>query len=785
MTERFFWSALTVFLLSLTGLSLEIALTRIFAVVLRYHFAFLALAIALLGLGFGGYLGLWLRRRLSEEKMILYCLVAFPFTILLSLFLLLYWILPVSPNQFLLAGAVSLLPFLFVGGGLSLLLSRWAHWAGRLYAWDLAGAALAAGVVIVGLNLLGALNFTIALSGLAFLAAAFVTAFKWKLVLFPAALLTVAFAAGNDRYQWWDLPPVRGADPQFNKPMLAELADPAQKSRIVFSVWNAFGRTDVVASDLTPGLLHAFTDGEVPATLIELKGGRLSEGLFLMESLMGIPYALLTFPLEGNRRRPLGRVLSLGAGGGADVVAALIAGAQAVDAVEVNPGMWQVARRFRHFTGDIFHRPGVRFILAEGRSFVRTSPQRYDLIVMALTQTATMGKTGLALVESYIHTLEGCRDYWRALTDQGMVALITQEPFLALRWWLTCLKVVVSETGKDESQATRHIAWWSAGQEEQKVSPYRHLVILSRQPFGERWEHLLRTVTQRWGAMPVAVPGVGFQDPVAAIAEGDLSSDQVVQDVLWKVGVWTAPVTDDAPFFADLSPRIPSFLWQFLMAGLGVVLVFAVVAGLQMRSEGVPVSAVWFPTLYAAALGFGYLMIEVAVLQRTLLLLPSPTHSLALVVASMLAGSALGSRLSQRITEGQLTKWASASCLVVCGLGISLALFIGHFSSFLQVQSLLVRLLGLVLMSFLLGLPMGVPFPTALRLSPTKWGVPVPYLWGVNGVTSVLGSMTTVLIGRTLGYSKAFLFGGACYLLAGILLASWQQLTGGGDGDGD
>jgi predicted membrane-bound spermidine synthase len=54
---------LVVFLLSFCGLGTEIALTRVFAVVLRYHFAFLAIAIALCGLGLGGYIAHWLRER--------------------------------------------------------------------------------------------------------------------------------------------------------------------------------------------------------------------------------------------------------------------------------------------------------------------------------------------------------------------------------------------------------------------------------------------------------------------------------------------------------------------------------------------------------------------------------------------------------------------------------------------------------------------------------------------------------------------------------------------------
>ncbi len=779
MGDRYLTAAVTVFLLSFTGLALEIAFTRIFAVVLRYHFAFLALSVALSGLGLGGYLVHWMLKGWDDQKLLTWCLVGFPVTTLLSLTLLLFWVLPVNPNLFLLPGGACLLPFLCLGGSLSLLLRRWAHWSGRLYGWDLAGAGLAAGAVIVGLNLLGAVNLVIALVGLAFLALTLTAGPLGRVFGCLGLLACLTVAVANDRAPFLDLPLVKKADLRLNKPMLAELADPRQKSKIVFTVWNAFGRTDVVASELSPGLLHAYTDGEVPATLIRLRGGHLKDGLFLMDSLMGIPYALLTFPIRPRERmRRIDRVLSLGAGGGADVVAALIAGARAVDAVEVNPGMKEVADRFREFTGDIFSKPGVRLILAEGRAFTRATGHRYDLIVMALTQTATMGKGGLALVESYIHTREACQDYWRALSDRGMIALITQEPFLALRWLLTCIEVAQQMTGKNQGGASLHTAWWTASEEMGEAGPYRHLVLLSRKPFDDQWLPLLDQVTRRWQANPIFVPGISESWPVAGLTSGAIDSAGIVRDVLWKTGLWVAPVTDDAPFFPDLSPTIPGFLWQFCAAGLGLVLILGVTAGLQLRSTPRQGTSFWIATFYTGLLGVSYLLAEIALLQRTMLVLPSPTHSLALVVAALLMGSALGSRLSQKLDANNLHRFAAIFCFLVAAMSASVSFAIADLSQLLQSQTVPIRVVSLLLISFVMGIPMGIPFPSALRLA-GSWAIPIPYLWGVNGVTSVIGSVSAVIIGRTFGYSKGLIVSGSCYFFAGLLMLLWEKVKKG------
>lgn len=764
---------LTVFSLSFCGLSTEIALTRVFAVVLRYHFAFLAIAIALFGLGLGGYIAHWLRTK--DERILAWLILCFALATLFATWFLVSILLPYFPTAFWLAGLIALLPFLCLGVTMALLFDRYSALSGYLYGADLAGAAIAAAGIILLLDTFGGLNALIFAAGIAFLAATLVVerAIALKLLGLVFAIGCFAFSFANRDYRIFDLPPVRHARPEMVKPMLAELA--TGKSRIIATIWNSFSRTDVVKDEGVDDLLHLYTDGEVPALMVRLRKGNLKDGEWLMGTLMGVPYALLTFPkAKGQPRRQINSVLALGSGGGVDVICSLIAGAKQVDAVDVNPAMKVFAEKFRNFNGGIYEKRGVKFYIAEARAFVKQARRKYDLVVMALTQTATIGKAGLALVESYVHTKDACRDYWKVLSDKGIVALITQEPSLALRWWLTCLEVVEEQTGKKPSEAALHLAWWELPRELWATTPYRQLVIMARKPFSKDDAELLRIVTERWRIIPVFVPFVAADEPLRAIVTGDYSAEDVIAETLWRYRINVRPVTDDSPFFVDLSPTVPQIMWQFVISAFVAVLVFGVVAGLtetRRRSKQVfSLRAFWLPTVYVALLGIGFMLVEIGLMQRTMLLLGSPTHTLALFVGALLLGGALGSAMTQRQSQERLIDWAVTACVVVAAVTSVLGLFIAPIVNALHNLPLSIRAFSLFALTMALGIPMGMPFPSAMRLAPVLWAVSVAYLWGVNGVMSVVGSVSAVLMGKFAGYSKAIIFGAICYLIAAAVI---------------
>ena len=125
----------------------------------------------------------------------------------------------------------------------------------------------------------------------------------------------------------------------------------------------------------------------------------------------------------------------IGPGGGRDLASALVFGAAHVDGVEINPIIANdvMRGRFREFSGGIYTNPRVRIAVDDGRSFVRRTPDRYDVIQASLVDTwAATAAGAYTLTENTLYTVEAFNDYLDHLTDDGVLT-ITRWVFDGLR----------------------------------------------------------------------------------------------------------------------------------------------------------------------------------------------------------------------------------------------------------------------------------------------------------------------------------------------------------------
>jgi len=258
-----------IFAITLSVLALEIALTRAFSVLLRYHFVFLTISLAMCGLGLGGLIEFIIRHRRSHNSPSLHILVVAAGGVAvcapLSVVLLFSTALAAHLTSVGVITAVCLPMFVFAGIFLSHAFAHYAAWSGQLYFASL--------LVIVFLQLTGGINTAI-ICGVLAAGAAIVVAYlsRQQIALLAAGVLTsllVAGLAGNLAFRWIDLPRLPpGAGPN-TKPLYRELGNPSIKAQIVYSEWNAFARTDVVAYARPDGRYYQgddlliYTDGEV------------------------------------------------------------------------------------------------------------------------------------------------------------------------------------------------------------------------------------------------------------------------------------------------------------------------------------------------------------------------------------------------------------------------------------------------------------------------------------------------------------------------------------------
>lgn len=783
-----------VFMLSLSALSFEVALTRLFSVVLHYHFSFLSISLSLCGLGIGGYLAHIVKRSGKTD------IASLP--IILSLYPLCLVLVPVGLFRLLLpigaamegamaiifivasCGLVAMLPFLCVGFALSVLFERHHQSSGILYAVDLFGAALGCAFAVRMLNLFGGVNATLLISACGAIPAVLtslerVVSFRSSLgayrhiaisVLVLIAALFVFFMNLAMPSPPIDIPRLRQTHGILIKPLWVELSDPKQRQRIVWTKWDSFGRTDVVQSELDQSVMHIYTDGHNPSLMLRFDGDL--EKMNEWKGFIGfLPYMV---------RKPK-RVLCLGSGGGLDVLLALLGGAKFVDAVDVNTSLPKLMEHFEPFNGGVYKLDGVKFHVSDGRSFVSQLGQRYDLLFSALTQTAAAGGLGVALVESYIHTFEACRDYIGVLSDDGMLVMILQEPMLTLRWWVTCIKALSQVLGKSENECVAHTAVLSIERDRMPMTPYRYIVLTSKRPFNGSELSRLVEGARRLHLEALLIPNAVESDPFDLVRSGRMSVDEVVERFSSIANI--APATDESPFFLDLSVGIPITLWVLVCFSSALFLLFIMCSlPIELRAFRGNVlagaSVLLNASLYFGTLGIGYMLVEVALLQRMSMPLMIPTQALSLLLLSLLIGSALGSALSQRIGGlKRIVLCALLSSLTIAVIAFMWSAMMGRCVEWLLRLGGAHRLMWLSLMIVVTGIPMGMPFPCGLRMLSSAHRRLIPYSWGVNGVMSVSGSLAAVMLGKLYGFSEAMFVGGLTYILAGALALLFPRIN--------
>ncbi|MDW8367401.1 MAG: hypothetical protein RMK49_16290, partial [Abditibacteriales bacterium] len=361
------WGVLAaVFVISFCVLALEVTLSKLFSVVLRYHFVFLIVSVAICGLGLGGlalHVGGLLRdgsarRSFPSEWLLLGSALGFALSTVLTLVTLVRVLFPHHLFSYWTMAVVMVVPFFFAGVFLAEVFHQYAAQSGRIYGADLLGAATASAAVVGMLNLWGAINACLWIAAFALLCLPLLTLACWHVGTLKRwhgvtllAVLTVyiglfLFAGGNRPHPLLDIQPVHVRDvvlaAEMAKPLFTELTKPPElRPKILYTHWTAFARTDVVQDpEVGDDALLVYTNGHVPTTMI-----RFSGTLKDVEYLKG---QLGYFPFGFARPR---RVLCIGPGAGMDVWFGLLSGAQRIDGVELNPSMLPIMRRFRQFNG--------------------------------------------------------------------------------------------------------------------------------------------------------------------------------------------------------------------------------------------------------------------------------------------------------------------------------------------------------------------------------------------------------------------------------------------------
>ena len=733
---------ISVFLITLSGLVLEVGLTRIYSASVWYHFAFVAISVALLGWGLGGFTVHLLKQRIQLTLNSAALMAAlYALTIPLCLFVLVRY--PFEMERLPLYFLAPLLPFFLAGMTLSIIFDLHRAVAGALYFADLIGAAIGAVLVTFLLHWLGG-EAALLTSAIAPAVAAVclsgskdeqqsrvTTAIRLSAIV--AVVLTAGLAFSAVRYG------ILRVSPGTTKAMRRQM-DAAPGSRITQTGWNAYSRIDAVEGVETKGnLARLYIDSDAWTGIREWDG-RIESATDLRDSYRALPFRLM----------PHAETLIIGPGGGPDVVAALASGSKKVTAVEMNPLMLQFVRNYGPRAGNLYDRNDVEAILSEGRNFVSRTNKKFDIILLGFVDSwASVASGGLSLSENYLYTVEAFRAYYDRLSDDGILVI--------LRWDSDIPRLVSNSVANLGAQAASQRIVTLLEKDTARDQPAQMLFMLRKRPFTTAETDEIKKWTQ---AQRLIAPG----EPTSGLIGEVLSGKKSLAEYEASSPRFVGPVWDDSPFyFAIERPfRMPAGIAVSLMRWLlgpsmGMLAVFAIFGRPRRATVGPYASSL----TYFAALGFGFIAIELALLQNLTLLVGHPIFTLSVLLFTLLAMGGIGSAMSKRVSM-----WvACISVAVIAGVE---AIALPKLVPALLWLPLWARIVCAIIMIAPLGLVMGMPFPSGLRQTGNDSLPAPPFYWGLNGIMSVIGSIATVFVALMAGFQAAMLIGGACYVLAAL-----------------
>ena len=783
---------------------------RLLSIGLWHHFAYMVISMALLGFGASGsFLFLTYDRMKPYLNGWLICLVAaasisFPLAFSLSQRigldpLQLIW----QHSQWiylLVAYLVMSIPFLLAGSIIGIILTSTAERADRMYAVDLLGAGCGALFVVPALYMGPPWKLLPLLSGLLLLSS-IGCCFKLRrpgiglgALIISGLILSISYIS---------LPPIPAIHDTKALPMTMALPDAKLEARQD----SPLGMIHVVSSSQirhVPGLSLNYgmdvLDQEViipeqKAIFIDADGlSPITSFAGDLDSLKHLDYTSMALAYHV---RDLNSALIVGAGGGMDILLGILYGVSEITALEANQQIADLMQGpFATFSGHLYDRPEVSLEVREARQFMHSSQEQYDLIQLSLIDSFVNSAGGLrSATEDYLYTVEAFTDYLAHLTDSGLIAIT--------RW----LKLPPRDSLRTLSTAL-------AALEEMNISnnPEEHVllirtwktftILVSKSPITYEEIHKAKAFCASRGFDLAYYAGMKQEEANqydiqnfpyyyrGAKALAGPASEKYIRDYLFDISA----ITDDRPFFSHF------FRWQkaiilfqhlrrewlpmvemgyifilatlaqaILASGLLILTPLFVLRWMQRRSSRIQspltLSYTMGPFIYFACIGFGFMFLEMAYIPRYVLLLSHPVYAAAVVLATILISTGLGSLSVRRFQA--MTPWFLWIPVLVISCWVLGHVILGeNLFDWALGLSLWGRFSMAVLLVFIPSFFLGWLFPSGLHVMAKRTPDLIPWAWGINGCASVIGAVLGKFLAVNMGFNFVMLIACFFYVMA-------------------
>jgi len=781
-----------IFFVSLATLLLEFSLTRVLSVSLWYHFAFMVISVALLGFGISGVI-LSLSKTLSSmsvDKLLTFLSILFGISVMVSFYLMNLipfdpFSLLIEPEQFLylpLYYILITLPFIFPVLIISVLLTRFKRNVPKLYFFDLTGAGLACVFFVLLIPVAGGNGMIIFVSAFAFLSAiifSFKSAQKYAMLSFILMALGFSYMIDKDvRF------PINVTANKLYGKFIADRPDLK-----ILSEWNTISKIDVMIDEDKP------VDGyQLYSAIID--AGNATTNIPNLKTLPPPTRPADASNLAFTIKDSASKVFIIGSAGGGEILTSLYRNAKDITAVEINGILNDlIESKLLYWTGPLVkNNKKVKLITDDARSVLKRGGEKYDAIISAHTISASAVSSGaMSMVENFILTKESVKEFLNHLKDDGV--LYISRPETQVPKIITTLRKAGEEiTGSDKFRKSFIIFRRPPTDFEGSMS-FLAGVLFCKNGFDD---FDIVKIKNEAGSLGLEILYDNMSQQESPLKNLILKDN--IDEEIRNFGKNINPATDDKPFFDNnigfggltfagiketfsqgenaiyaLKDRpvaetmlIVLLLQIIIIAGLLIILPLKFIK----KDDGSPMRKI--NLLYFAGIGLGYIMIQIAMVQKFTLILGQPVYTMLTVISTMLVSSGIGSMFSEKFFKNSPNRLVIIFS-IISGLALLIGLFNQEVYNIFGSADMIIRIFISMVLVAPLGFFMGMPFPIGFGLIGENEKRFSSFAWAVNGFFSVIGTVIAIILAMMLGYKVVFIAAALLYLASMLIAQRWVK----------
>jgi len=689
---------------------------------------------------------------------------------------------------------VLVLPFFLAGLVFTNLFATYAKSIQTLYFWDLAGAAVGSVILIPFLPAIGPGGILFCAAGLGLFASALFSQRKvWSVLaaLFGLAVIILPFARSEGYYDFKEHQNKRG------------VKTARESGMIEYTIWDPISKIDIMYDGEDHGWFRhiAYDGGTQSSTFYEFDGDFQYLRDHLAEEIGTQFWQRGVLASHYLKRDTDQKVLVIGSAGGQEIKAALMYGAGQVDGVELVGAVVELGKtKYAQYIGNLFHHPKVNVQVGEGRSYLRASREKYDIIQIFSNHTSSSIASGTgAMSTTYLQTADAYQEYFEHLTENGVLH-INHHYYPKM---ITTAALAWAQMGKTNFQ--QHVVVFEHDGEDTLPT-----FLINMQPWTE--EELKQLKELFYANLP-GDPNVYrlVEDPLNpenSFLSGEFFTGQLSPELIQQVDFRIEPSTDNRPYFNFLRKNFapveinPTLFMSESMAGplnnyinlnsmfipldvapliiIGTISLFLAGAFILLPLRFSEVGKSKWPSmsvslLYFSCLGAGFIIIEFVFIQIFMKLIGSPLYTSSIVIFMLLFSAGIGSFATSKLNITPANRWQLPFLGILATVLLLLLIYPFVFNFFLA-SPLFIRILVACMLIFPLGFFLGMPFPLGiLTLEHLPRGA-VAWAWGMNGLFTVMGALASVILSITWGFQVTLLIASFQYVVALLAFARIRRV---------